>query len=171
MIESERKEIDEKLKLIDNSLKQCTNIYRVCFNIDSLTFNLDKKIKEFREKIVSIANSFDGLNSLTTSIDGQISVLEAQISILEKEKDKIIRRARSMRGLVSPQLDSLSVHKKECMDTVSNPTLTELSEKESFSHMLNVLASISSTFKSGLDTYLEFLEKAYPDIFKYIKLR
>ncbi|XP_059072498.1 uncharacterized protein LOC131873613 [Cryptomeria japonica] len=70
MIESEKKEIIDKLKLIDNALRQCTNIYRVCCNTGLLTTDLDKRIKDTQEKIVGIINSFDGSNSLTTSIDG-----------------------------------------------------------------------------------------------------
>lgn len=53
---------------------------------------------------------------------------------------------------------------------VGKPTPAELKEKESHAHMLNGLVSISGTFKSGWDTYLELLEKAYPEIFKYIQL-
>lgn len=108
---------------------------------------------------------------MTTSIDGQILVLEAQVFSLEREKDKIIRRAGSLRGLVSPWLDSLSVHKKECIDMVGKPTSTELNEKESFSHVLHGLVSIFGTLKSGWDSYLELLERAYLEIFKYIQLQ
>lgn len=108
---------------------------------------------------------------MTTSIDSQILILENQISVLEKERDKIIRRARILRGLVSPRLDSLSVHKKECMDMVGNPTPTEVKEKESFAHILSGLVSISDTFKTDWDTYLELLEKAYLGILKFVKLR
>lgn len=117
------------MKLIDNAIRQCTNIYRVCCNTGLLTTDLDKRIKESWEKIVGIVNSFDGSNSLTTSIDGQILVLEVQVSALERDKNKIIGRARGLRGLVSPRLDSLSVHKKECIDMVGKPTPEKLKDK------------------------------------------
>lgn len=151
-------------------MKQYINIYKVCCNTDILTTNVDKKIKEFQEKIENIANSFDGLTSLTTSIDGQNLIFENQIYVLEKERDKIIRRAKSLRGLVSPRLDSLSVHKKECMDMMGKPTPIEVNEKESFAHLLIRLVSISGTFKTGCDTYLELQEKDYLEILKFIKL-
>lgn len=146
-------------------------MYRACCNTDILKANVNNKIKELQEKIANIANSFDEFISLTTSIDGQILILENQIYVLEKERDKIIRRARSLRGLVSPRLDSLSVHKEECMDMVGKPTPEEVNEKESFTHILSGLVSISSTFKIGWDTYLELLEKAYPKILKFFKIR
>lgn len=102
---------------------------------------------------------------MNTSIDGQILILEAQISVLEKERDI------SLRGLVSPWLNSLRVHKKECMDMVGKPTPTEINEKESFAHILSGLVSISDTLKTSWDTYLELLEKAYLEILKFFKLR
>lgn len=107
---------------------------------------------------------------MNTSIDGKIFVFEAQVLALEGEKDKIIRRARSLRGLVSPWLDSLSVHKKECIDMVGKPTPAERNDKMSLAHMLNGLVSIFDTFKSGSDTYIELLERAYLEIFKCINL-
>lgn len=72
----------------------------------------------------------------------------------EKERDKIIRRARSIRGLVSPRLDSLGVHKRECMDMIAKHTPIEVKEKETLAHFLSGLASISETFKTSWDTYL-----------------
>lgn len=104
--------------------------------------------------MANIANSFDGLTALTSSIDGQILSLENQFFSFEKEKDKIIRRARNLRGLVSPRLDSLGVHKRECMDMLEKPTSLDTQEKESLSHLLNGLASMFDTFKSRWDTYL-----------------
>lgn len=56
------------------------------------------------------------------------------------------------------------------MDMVGKPTPEEVSEKESFAHLLNGLVSIFSTFKTSWDTYLEILEKAYPEILKFVKL-
>lgn len=124
MIELENNEINDKMKLIDNALRQCTNIYRVCRNTCLLTTETDKGIKDIQEKIVGIVNSFDGSNSLTTSIDGQILVLEAQISALKRDTNKIIKRDKDIRGLVSPRLESSSVHKKECIDMLGKPTPT-----------------------------------------------
>lgn len=72
--------------------------------------------------------------------------------------------------MVTPKLDSFNVHKKEYINIIGNPTLTKLKEKESHAHMLNGLVSVSETFKYGWDTYLEFLEKAYPKNFKHIQL-
>lgn len=54
------------------------------------------------------------------------------------------------------------MHKKECIDMVGKPTPVEVSEKESLAHIINGLVSISDTFKSGWDTYIELLEKEYP---------
>lgn len=57
------------------------------------------------------------------------------------------------------------------MDMVGKPTLAEVNEKESFAHILSGLVSIYSTFKTGWDTYLELMKKAYPKILKFVKLR
>lgn len=132
---------------------------------------MDKRIKELQEKIATIANSFDGLTSLTPSIDGKILTLENQFFSFETERDKIIRRGRSLRGLVSPILDSLGVNERECMDMLGKPTPVEVIEKETFPHLLSGLVSISGTFKTSWDTYIDFLEKACSEILKLVKLR
>lgn len=152
-------------------MKQCTNVYRVYCNIEILTANVDQRLKELHEKIANIANSFDGLTSLTTSIDGQILTLENQVFSFEKERDKIIRRARSLRDLVSPRLDLFGVHKRECMDMLAKPTLAEVTEKETLAYLLSGLVSISETFKTSWDTYVQLLEKAYPEILRLVKLQ
>lgn len=103
-------------------MKQRTNIYRVCCNIGSLTTNADDRLKELYDKMATIANCFDGLTTLTTSVDGKFLSLENQVFSFEKEKDKTLRRARNLRGLVSPRLDSLGVHKRECLDMLAKPT-------------------------------------------------
>lgn len=97
--------------------------------------------------------------------------LENQIFSFEKERDKIIRRERSLRGLVSPRLDSLGVHKREWMDMLGKPTPTEVTKKETFVHLLSGLVSVSEIFKTGWDTYIHLLEKDYPEILKLVKLR
>lgn len=98
--------------MIDDALRQCTNICQVCCNSSLLIAGIDKSIKDVQNTIASIVNNFDGVNSLTTSVYGQILLLEVQISALERDEDKIIRRAKELRGLVSPQLDTLYAHKK-----------------------------------------------------------
>lgn len=126
LIETGKKKIEDKLILIEVCLQQCTNIYRVCCNIESLTTNVDSRLKELYNKMAKIANSFDGLTILTTSIDGQILSLENQIFSFEKERDKIMRRPRNFRGLVSSKLNTLGVHKRECMELIAKPTPTNI---------------------------------------------
>lgn len=170
LIVTAKEKIEEKLISIEVCLKQCTNIYRVCCNIGSLIANVNDRLRELYDKMGTIANSFDGITTLTTSIDGKILSLENQVFAFEKEKEKILRRARNLRGLVSPRLDSLGVHKRECMDMLAKPTPVDTQEKELFAHLLSGLASVLNTFKSGCDTYLKLLQKAYLKILKMTKL-
>lgn len=156
--------------MIDDALRQCTNIYEVCYNSSLLTSGIDKSIKYIQNIIAGIVNNFDGVNFLNTFVAGQIWLLEVHISTLERDKDKIIWRAKELIGLVSPWLDTLYIHKKECLDTMGKPTPIELKEKESHAYVLNGLVPNSRTFKFGWDTYLELLKNAYPKCFKLIQL-
>lgn len=67
---------------------------------------------------------------------------------------------------MSPRLDSLGVYKRECMVMIAKPTSTEVKEKETFAHLLSGLVSIFETFRTSWDTYLQLLNKAYPEIFE-----
>lgn len=72
---------------------------------------------------------------------------------------------------MSPRLDSLGVHKRECLDMLGKPTPTKVNEKESLAYLLSGLVSISDTFKTDWDNYIELLEKSYLEILKLVKLR
>lgn len=119
---------------------------------------MDNKIKVDKNKF----------EQLVVSFDGHIFLLESKISALEKEKDKLIWWARELRGLVSPQLNTLLLHKRKCMEQMNMSTPITLTEEELHAYILSGFVSILRTLKTDWDTYLAFFKGAYLDIFKYI---
>lgn len=171
MIISDKAKLTEEITRIDEALHKCSQIYLSCTNTTKLTTNLDNKIKVDKDKLEQLVVIFDGIESLTSFVDGQNLLLESEISALEKENDKLMRWARELRGSISPQLNTLLLHKWECMDQMNMPTPATLTEEELHAYILNGFVSILGTLKTEWDTYLAFLKGSYLDIFKYIQIR
>lgn len=141
MITSDKAKLIDDMTRIDESLHQCSRIYWSCTNTKKLTTDLDNKVKPYKDKLEQLVVTFDGTESLTSFDDGQIFLLESEISALEKEREKLIQWDRELRGLVSLQINTLLLHKKECMEQMNMPKPETLTEEELHAYILNRFVS------------------------------
>lgn len=168
MISSDKAKLIDDITKIDVDLNECSNIYRSCTNTDKLTTNLEVKLKATKVRLKHLANSFDGTQTLTNTNDGHILIIESEAFALEKDMDRLIRCERELRGLVSPWLNTLLIHKRESIELMNKTTPKDVSEEDLHAYILNGFVSILITLKTGWDAYLGFLKNAYLDIFKFI---